>query len=103
MSIRHALSILEFSPATSEPFEEEKLITIYRECPPKVKTLFLQTIVKPKHHSESLSLPISVSIMVIEVQWACSIINQILGLDNDKFVVEVMLGFLLTFFLDRVS
>ena len=41
--------------------------------------------------------------MVIEVQWACSILSQILGLDNDKFVVEVMLGFLLTFFQSESS
>jgi hypothetical protein len=102
-SIRHALGTLESSPIASEPFEEEKLITVYRECPPEVKTLFLQTIVKPKHHSESLSLLMNVSVMVIEVQWACSIISQILGLDNDKFVVEVMLGFLLTVFQSKSS
>jgi hypothetical protein len=48
-------------------------------------------------------LPISVNIMVIEVQWVCSIISQILGLDNDKYVVEVMLGFLLTFFQSESS
>jgi hypothetical protein len=41
--------------------------------------------------------------MVVEIQWACSILSQILGLDNDKFVVEVMLGFLLTFFLSESS
>jgi hypothetical protein len=51
----------------SEPFEEQKMITIYREFPPEVKTLFWQTIVKPEHHSESLLLPASVSVMVIEV------------------------------------
>jgi hypothetical protein len=39
--------------------------------------------------------------MIIEVQWACSLLSQILGLDNDKFVVEVMLGFLLTFFMSE--
>jgi hypothetical protein len=71
------------------------MITIYRECLLKVKTLFLQTIVKHEHHSESLSLPTNVSIMIIEVQWACSLLSKILGLDNDNFVVEVMLGFLL--------
>ena len=76
---------------------------IYRECLPEVKTLFLQTIVKPEHHSESLSLPASMSVMIIEVQWACSLLSQILGLDNDKFVVEVMLGFLLIFFLSSQS
>jgi hypothetical protein len=37
--------------------------------------------------------------MIVEVQWACSLLSQILGLDNDKFVVEVMLGFLLVCFL----
>jgi hypothetical protein len=72
------------------------MITIYRECPPEVKNMFLQTIVKPEHHSESLLLPTSVIIMVIEVQWACSLLSQILGLDNDKFVVEFMLGFVST-------
>jgi hypothetical protein len=77
------------------------MITIYREFPREVKTIFLQTIVKPEHHSESLSLPSNVSVMVIEVQWACSLLSQILGLDNDKFMVEVMLGFLLTFFMSE--
>jgi hypothetical protein len=79
------------------------MITVYRECPPEVKTLFLQTIVKPEHHSESLSLPSNVSVMVIEFQWACSLLSQILGLDNDIFVVEVMLGFILTFFISESS
>jgi hypothetical protein len=81
-----------------EPFNEENIIRVYRECPSEVKDIFLHTIVKPKHLSESLSLPMNVSIMVIEVQWVCSQLSQILGLDNDKHVVEVMLGFLLTFF-----
>jgi hypothetical protein len=82
----------------SEPFKEEKIITVYRECSPEVKNLVLQTIVKTEPISESLSLPMNVNIMVIEVQWACSILSQILGLDNDKYVVEVLLDFLLTFF-----
>jgi hypothetical protein len=34
-SLRHTLSIPESSPTVSEPFEEEKMITIYRECPQK--------------------------------------------------------------------
>jgi hypothetical protein len=102
-SIRYALGIPESPSAVSEPFEEENLIMVYRECPPEVKNLFLQTIVKPEHISESLSLPMNVNVMVIEIQWACSILSQILGLDNDKYVVEVMLGFLLTFFPVRVQ
>jgi hypothetical protein len=82
----------------SELFKEEKMNMVYRECPSKVKDLFLHTIFKPEHLSESLSLPMSVSVMVIKVQWVCSLLSQILGLDNDKHVVEVMLGFMLAFF-----
>jgi hypothetical protein len=87
----------------SEPFEQENLITVYRECPSEVKILFLQMIFKPEHIFESPSLPISVNIMVIEFQWVCSILSHILGLDNDKYVVEVMLGFLLAFFQSESS
>jgi hypothetical protein len=36
--------------------------------------------------------------MVIEVQWVYSKMSHILGLDNDKYVVEVMLIFMLSFF-----
>jgi hypothetical protein len=81
-----------------EPFKEQHLVTVYRECSLEVKNLFLQTIVKPEHYSESLSMPMNVNFMVIEIQWAYSILNHILGLDNEKYVVEVMLGFLLIFF-----
>jgi hypothetical protein len=83
-SIRYALGIPESPSAVSEPFEEENLVMVYRECPPEVKNLFLQTIVKPEHYSESLSLPMNVNVMVIEIQWACSILSQILGLDNEN-------------------
>jgi hypothetical protein len=82
----------------SEPFEEEKIIRVYMECPSKVKDLFLQTIVKPEHLSEIFPLPMNVSIMVIQVKWVCSMMSQTLGIDNDKHVVEFMLGFLLAFF-----
>jgi hypothetical protein len=103
MSLRHALNIPDASPTVSEPFEEQRMIMIYRECLPEVKTLFLQTIVKLEHYSESLSLPVNIGVMIIKVQWDCSLLSQILGLDNDKFVVEVMLGFLLIFFLSGQS
>ena len=43
-------------------------------------------------------MPLNVNLMVIEVQWVYSLLSQVLGLDNDKYVLEFMLGFLLTFF-----
>jgi hypothetical protein len=58
----------------SEPFEEEKIIMVYRECPSEVKDLFLQKNVKPYHIYEILTLPMSFMFMVIEVQWVCSIL-----------------------------
>jgi hypothetical protein len=36
-SIRHTLNSLESFPTVSEPFEEEKMITVYRKCPPRSK------------------------------------------------------------------
>jgi hypothetical protein len=36
--------------------------------------------------------------MAIDVQWVCSLLSQILCLDNDKYVVEIMLGFLFSIF-----
>jgi hypothetical protein len=45
----------------------------------------------------------NVNIMVIEVQWVCSLMSHFLGLDNDKHVVEVILGFMLTFFKSESS
>jgi hypothetical protein len=84
LSIRESLSIPESFSTIYEPFNEEKLIRVYRECPSEVRDLFLQTIIKPEHFSEGLSLPMNVNIMVIEVQWVCSLLSQVLGLDNDK-------------------
>jgi hypothetical protein len=40
-SIRYALDIPESPSTTSKPFDEEKIVTVYRECPPEVKNLFL--------------------------------------------------------------
>ena len=47
LSIRDTLSIPEYFSALSEPFNEEKIIKVYRECPSEFRDMFLQTIVKP--------------------------------------------------------
>jgi len=39
-----------------------------------------------------MSFPMNVNIMVIEVQWVFSLLSQVLCVDNEKYVVEVMLG-----------
>jgi hypothetical protein len=67
MSIRDSINIPESFSTMSEPFNEEKIIRVYKECPSEVQDLFLQTIFKPEYLLEGLSLPMSVSIMVIEI------------------------------------
>jgi hypothetical protein len=73
------------------------MIRVYKECQPEHKSELLQQIIKPKQMSESMLVPISINMMVIEVQWVCSMLSEFLGLESDKYVVEVMLGFLLIF------
>jgi hypothetical protein len=97
-SIRYSLSVSESPSTVCEPFKEENLVQFTENVPPRSNPYFCRQSLKPSIILKSLSLPMSVSIMVIEVQWACSILCQILGLDNEKYMVEVMLGFLLTFF-----
>jgi hypothetical protein len=47
LSIHNTLSIPESLSIVSKPFEEEKIIMVYRECLSEVKDLVFQTIVKP--------------------------------------------------------
>jgi hypothetical protein len=103
LSIRESLNIPESFYVNSKPFDEDKLIRVYRECSSEVQNLFLQQIVKPEQFYESMSLPMKVDIMVIEVKWVFSLLSHISGLDNDKYVVEVMLDFLLTFFKSKIG
>jgi hypothetical protein len=55
-SLRHTLSVSESSFTVSEPFDKEKMITVYREFPSEVKTYFckplsnLNTIQKVCHY-----------------------------------------------------
>jgi hypothetical protein len=66
------------------------MIRVYRECELEVKNQFFCHIVKPDQSIASLSLPYNVNIFTEEVQLVCSLLSQILGLDNDQHVVEVI-------------
>jgi hypothetical protein len=74
------------------------MIRVYRECQPEIKTMFLRMIIKLDQFRQSLSFPLSIDIKVSEVQCVCSLLSQVLGLNNYRFIVEVMLGFLLKLF-----
>ena len=75
LSIRDSLDILEYFSANYEPFNEEKIIRVYRECPSEIRDMFLQIIIKPEYFSMGLSLSMNVNIMVIEVQWVYSLLS----------------------------
>jgi hypothetical protein len=81
-----------------EPFDEEEMIRVYRECQLDIKTLFLRMIIKLDQFPQSLFFPLIIYIMISEVQCVCSFLSQVLGLNSDRFVVYVMLGFLLKLF-----
>jgi hypothetical protein len=51
LSIQYSLGIPDSLSIIFEPFNEEKIIRVYRECPLEVRDLSLQTIVKLKHFS----------------------------------------------------
>jgi hypothetical protein len=55
-------------------------------------------IIKLNQFPQSLSFPLIIDIMVSEVQCVFSLLSQVLGFNNDRFVVEVMLGFLIKLF-----
>ena len=46
LSIQYSLGIPESFSTNYDPFNEENLIRVYKECPSEVKDLVLQTIVK---------------------------------------------------------
>jgi hypothetical protein len=98
VSVRESLKIPKSFSENFEPFDEEEMIRVYRECQPEIKTLFLRMIIKLDQFPQSLSFPLSIDIMVSEVQCVFSLLSQVLGLNSDRFIVEVMLGFLLKFF-----
>ena len=56
----------------------------------------MSSILKVGQSLEGLFFPYNVSIFRDEVQLVMSMVSQVLGLDNDKHVSEVILGFLLS-------
>ena len=88
------LNVPENFPGNPEVFSEETLVQLYRECNSEVKNVFLSEILKTGHSVENLVLPLNVNIFWEEVQPVLSMLSKILGYDDDKFVAEVMLGFL---------
>ena len=95
-SIRGMLSLPHSFPINPKSFNEKVLIELHTYCKTEVKYQFLSSILQVRHSLEGLFLPYNVNIFKDEVQLVMSIVSQVLGLDDDKHVNEVILGFLLS-------
>ena len=70
----------------------------YKESSVEEKNQFLSKILKPRQSIDALSLPYGVSIFQENVQLVFILLCQILGMDNDKYVISVMLWCLVKVF-----
>lgn len=95
-TIRESLGLSESIAIQSKQFDEEKITKFYRDSTNEVKSQTLYKILKPSESIQDMSFPYDVNIFQDEVQVVFSVLSQILGLDNDKLVIEVMLGFLMS-------
>ena len=95
-SVCKILSMPDNFPVNLESFNEQVLIELYKKCEIEVKCQFLSNILKVGKSLEGLFFPYNVSIFKDEVQLVMSMISQVLGLDDDKHVSEVILGFWLS-------
>lgn len=70
----------------------------FKELSPEQKVEFLSKFLKVDQTIEGIFLPYSINIFNDSFQPLFSLMSQILGLDDDRQVSEVMLGFLVKFY-----
>ena len=67
-----------------------EIARVFRESNVEVKNHFLSKILKPGQSVDVLSLPYGIDIFKDNVQLVFVLLSQILGMDNDKYVIDVM-------------
>ena len=90
------LSLPDNFPVNTESFNEQVLIELYKNCETEVRCQFLSNIFKVGQSLEGLFFPYNVIIFKDEVQLVMSMASEVLGLDDDKHVNKVILGFFLS-------
>ena len=94
--VRGMLSLPDSFPVNPKSFNEQVLIELCKNCQTEVRCHFLSNILRVGQSLEGLFLSYNVSIFKDEVQLVMSMVSQVLGLDNDKHVSKVILGFFLS-------
>ena len=87
----------EFTNKESIQFDEKNELRYFTELSPEQKVEFLLKFLKTYQSIEGLFLPYSICIFNDSFQPLFSLTSQILGLNDDRWVIEVMLGFLVKF------
>ena len=95
-SVHGMLSLPHSFPVNLESFNEQVLIELYKNCKTEVRCQFLSSILEVGQSLEGLFLRYNVNIFNDKVQLVMSMVIQVLGLDDDKHVNEVILGFFLS-------
>ena len=75
------------------PLNEENLMATYQQISLELKTNFLSKFVKQGQEFDSQSSSFPITIFNPKVYFVVTMPSQILGLDNDRLVNEVILGF----------
>ena len=69
----------------------------YKSYDPVKKEEFLKLILSPENYTQNLEYPYPIGVFKAEVQAVFSLLSQVLGLDHDREVSEMMLGFLMIY------
>ena len=78
------------------PLNEENLMSTYCQLSLELRVDFLSKFIKPSQYFSYESLSFPTSIFNCEVQFVVTILSQILGLENDRSINEIIIGFLVT-------
>ena len=89
--VREALCFSESNHVESDKFNEEESISYYRDAGSESKVEFLSQVLKLNQVLENLTIPYSIDSFQPSVPSLLSLLSQIMGLDDDRFVIEVML------------
>ena len=92
--IRYSLELPPSFTLKQEYFVEENLIVQFRHVVDEEKQIFYSKILKSDVFIVGQSFPLDVSLFNEESRLVISMLSQFLGMDTDRFVLELLLSLL---------
>ena len=90
--IIQALCLLESNSQQSMSFNDENLIWSFKQVENEVKLGFMSSLLNTDQSTEKLVFPYDLQDFKDRVSTFFALLNQVLGLDNDRKVQEVMVS-----------